>query len=99
MGSPLLFNLYIRHLPNPILHCDLFQYADDSSLLKVISSNDDRTAVADELNADLDSHGVKLGTLILNLLSAAHSVSHSKEILIYTLHCLWLLSPLMRLMC
>ena len=52
--SPLLFNLYIRHLPDQILHCDLFQYADDSSLMKVIPSKDDRTSAADELNADLD---------------------------------------------
>ena len=52
--SPLLFNLYIRHLPDQVLHCDLFQYADDSSLMKVIPSKDDRTAAADELNADLD---------------------------------------------
>ena len=54
--SPLLFNLYIHHLPDQILHYDLFQYryADDSSLMKVIPSKDDRTAAAGELNADLD---------------------------------------------
>ena len=29
---PILFNLYIHHLPKQVSHCDMFQYADDSSL-------------------------------------------------------------------
>ena len=49
-----MFNLYIRHLSVQVLHCDLFQYADDSSLIKVTPLKDDRTIAADEINADLD---------------------------------------------
>ena len=41
--SPLLFNLYICHLSDQVLHCNLFQYADNSSLMKIIPSKDDRT--------------------------------------------------------
>ena len=52
--SPILFNLYTRHLSAQVLHCDLFSYADDSTLIKVIPSKDDRIAAAAELNADLD---------------------------------------------
>ena len=51
--SPILFNLYIPHLPTQILHCALLQYADDSTLIKVVPSKDDRIAAADEMNADL----------------------------------------------
>ena len=46
--SPLMFSY-------EVLHCDLFQYADNSSLIRVILSKDDRTTEGDELNADLDS--------------------------------------------
>ena len=51
--SPILFNLYIRDLPTQILHCALLQYADDSTLIKVVPSKEDRITVADEMNADL----------------------------------------------
>ena len=51
--SPILFNLYIRHLPTQILHCAFLQYADDSTLIKVVPSKDDRIVAADEMNADL----------------------------------------------
>ena len=51
--SPMLFNLYIRHLPTQILHCAFLQYADDSTLIKVVPLKDDRIAAADEMNADL----------------------------------------------
>ena len=47
--SPILFNLYIRHISIQVLHCDLFQYADDSTLIKVIPLKD----AADEMSADL----------------------------------------------
>ena len=87
--SPLLFNLYIRHLSDQVLHCDLFQYADDSSLMKVIPSKDNRTIVADELNADLDRIYSWGQTWNINFkLSVVHSVSRLKEMSIYTLHCL-----------
>ena len=51
--SPILFNLYIRYLPTQILHCALLQYADDSTLIKVVPSKDDRVIAADEMSADL----------------------------------------------
>ena len=51
--SPMLFNLYIHHLPTQILHCAFLRYADDSTLIKVVPSKDDRIAAADEMNVDL----------------------------------------------
>ena len=36
--SPLLFNLYVRHLPSQLGSCLLVSYADDSTLLKVRNS-------------------------------------------------------------
>ena len=50
--SPILFNLYIRHFSAQVLDCDLLQYADDSTLIKVVPSKDDRAAAADEMNTD-----------------------------------------------
>ena len=44
-------NLYIGHISVQVLHCDLFQYADDSTLIKVIPLKSDRTAAADEMSA------------------------------------------------
>ena len=44
---------YIHHLLAQVLHCDLLQYADDSTLVKVMPSKDNRTAAADELGQDL----------------------------------------------
>ena len=52
--SPILFNLYIRHLSAQILHCDLFTYADDTTLVKMIPIKDDRFAAATEINVDLN---------------------------------------------
>ena len=49
--SPILFNLYIGHISVQVLNCDLFQYADDSTLIKVIPLKSDRTAAADEMSA------------------------------------------------
>ena len=43
-------NLYIRHISAQVLE---FQYADNSTLIKVIPSKDDRIVTADEMNADL----------------------------------------------
>jgi len=51
--SPLLFNLYTHHLSAQILHCDLFAYADDTTLIKVIPTKDDGAAAAIEINVDL----------------------------------------------
>ena len=53
MWSPLWFNLYIRHLSAQVLHCDLLQYTDDVSLIKVVPSKDNRTIAADEMNTGL----------------------------------------------
>ena len=52
--SSILFNLYIQHLTKQVLHCDLFEYADDSSLVKVIKSKEDQIAVTEEIIADLN---------------------------------------------
>ena len=51
--SSILLNLYIRYLPTQILHCALLQYADDSTLIMVVSSKDNRVIAADEMSADL----------------------------------------------
>jgi len=47
------YNLYTRHLPAQVSYCNIFSLADDSTLLKVIHTNDDRIAAAEELNADM----------------------------------------------
>ena len=52
--SPILFNLYTRCLSAQILHCDLFTYADNTTLNKVIPTKDDRNTAAIEINADLN---------------------------------------------
>ena len=52
--SSILFNLYIQHLTKQVLHCDLFEYADDSSLVKVIKSKEDQIAVTEEIIAYLN---------------------------------------------
>ena len=51
--SPVLFNLYVRHLPSQLKSCLLVSYVDDSTLLKVIPTKDLRLSVAIEINADL----------------------------------------------
>jgi len=51
--SPILFNLYIRLLGNQVLHCDLFQYADDVTLMKVVRTKEERIKAAEEMNAVL----------------------------------------------
>jgi len=43
--SPILFNLYVRQFTQQVLHCDLYSYADDSSLVKVIKRKEDRVTV------------------------------------------------------
>ena len=53
--SPALFNLYIRLLPTVIKHSLIVGYADDHSLLKIISDKTDLTAAASDLNYDLAS--------------------------------------------
>ena len=52
--SPILFNLYVRHNSRQVLNCDLFEYADDSSLVKVIRRKEDWRAAADEIMVDLN---------------------------------------------
>ena len=46
---------YTHHLSAQIPNCDLFTYVDDTTLIKVIPSKDDRTAVAIEINANFES--------------------------------------------
>jgi len=46
--------LYVRHISRQVLNCALFEYADDSSLVKVIRRKEDRRAAADELMADIN---------------------------------------------
>ena len=53
--SPMLFNLYVRHLPSQLKSCLLVSYADDSTLLKVIPTKHLRLSAAVEINADLYS--------------------------------------------
>jgi len=52
--SPILFNLYIHLLGNQVLCCDLFQYADDVSLMKVVRTKEEWIKAAEEMNADLN---------------------------------------------
>ena len=52
--SPILFNLYIRLLGNQVLCCDLFQCADDASLMKVVRTKEEWIKAAEEMNADLN---------------------------------------------
>ena len=52
--SSILFNLYIVHLTTQVLNYDLFEYADDSSLVKMIKRKEDQIAAAEEIIADLN---------------------------------------------
>jgi len=99
--SPILFNLFTRHLPAQVSYCSIFSYADDSTLLKVIPTKADRIAAAEELNADLRNitHGARGGSYILSLISVIHFVCPLRRILISTYHCLWTLCPLQKWMC
>ena len=51
--SPPLFNLYIRQLPTVVKHSLIMGYADDHTLLRVISDKSDRLIAALQLNDDL----------------------------------------------
>ena len=51
--SPPLFNLYIRQLPTVVKHSLIVGYADDHTLLRVISDKSDRLIAALQLNDDL----------------------------------------------
>ena len=51
----MLFNLYVRHFQSQLNSCLLVSYADDSTLLKVIPTEDLRLSAAVEINADLCS--------------------------------------------
>jgi len=46
-------HLFFAHLPAQVSYCNIFSYADDSTLLKATPTKDDRIAAAEELNADL----------------------------------------------
>ena len=51
--SPMLFYLYVRHLPSQFTSCLLVSCADDSTLLKVFPTKDLRlTAAAAEINVE-----------------------------------------------
>ena len=52
MLGPLLFLVFINDLFN-VVDNNLDVFADDSSLWAIVRSLDERTAVADSLNADL----------------------------------------------
>ena len=39
--SPVLFDLYICLLDNQVLYCNLFQYADNASLMKVARTKEE----------------------------------------------------------
>ena len=52
--SSILLNLYTRHLSAQIFNCDLFMYADDTTLVKVIPTKDNRNTAAIKINADLN---------------------------------------------
>ena len=67
--SPMLLNLYVRHLSLQVHHCLLVNYAYDSTLLKVVPSREACKLAAEEINSDLmllfvEGRG---GTLNLNL--------------------------------
>ena len=51
--SPPLFNLCIRQLPTIVKHSLIVGYADDHTLLKIISDKSDRLTAASQLNDDL----------------------------------------------
>ena len=53
--SPPLFNLYIRQLPTVVKHSLIVGYADDHTLLRVISDKSDRLIAALQLNDDLEA--------------------------------------------
>ena len=50
---PMLFNLYVCHLPSQLNSCSLVSYADDSTLLKIILIKESRLCAAAEINDDL----------------------------------------------
>ena len=51
---PILYNLYVCHLAQQVLLCDLFSYADDSFLVKVIERKEDRMTAAEKMIAYLN---------------------------------------------
>ena len=51
--GPLLFLIYINDLGQH-LENDLFIFADDSTLFRIIRKTDDRVSAAESLNRDLD---------------------------------------------
>jgi len=58
--------VYIRLLGNGVLHCDLFQHADDASLVKEVQTKKDRIKAAEEINADLNRVYLWSGTWNIN---------------------------------
>ena len=51
--SPMLFNLYVCHLPSQLHSYLLVSYADNSTRLKIIPTKELRLSAAAEINADL----------------------------------------------
>lgn len=49
----MLFNLYVRHLSLQVHHCLLVNYANNSTLLKVVPSREACQLAAEEINSDL----------------------------------------------
>ena len=90
--SPILLNLYIRHISAQVLHCDLFQYAGDSTLIKVIPSKDNRTVAADEMSARIYSWGRKWN-INFEPTKCIRFVCYLKGMSISTHHCSWMLFP------
>ncbi len=57
--GPLLFLIYVNDLPDNIQHVRCFMFADDTKLLKAISSKEEDELYL--LQRDLNTHGVKSG--------------------------------------
>ncbi len=50
VSSPIFFNIYKSDIINCIKYFKLFEFADDSVLVKIIKSNDDRLQLHEDLN-------------------------------------------------
>ena len=53
--SPVLFNLYIHLLPTVVKLSFIIGYADDHTLLKIISDEPDLVTAASQLNEDVEA--------------------------------------------
>ena len=71
--SPLFINLYIQLFPTVVKHCLLIGYADDHTLLKIISQKSDRYNVAAQINADLNQTSMQLTKSLLSMAGSVPS--------------------------